>query len=292
MAYCVNCGNELVSGAKFCANCGVAVVEEASTSQRKTVYEGEVHKCPKCGEILNSFVPVCASCGYELRGKQENGSVKEFAEKIDFAENDEQRIRLIRNFAIPNTKEDILEFVILASTNIGSEYVTEETAAAWMVKMEQCRHKADLLLLNDSNYGRIVGLYEKTKKKYKRLKRKKPTVVTTKKENRICRMLIPKCLGLLCGLASFVKAIIMDTSEVGSGVGFELLGGFLLIVSAATLGRKGSGYAEIFACAVCGVISFLMARMLDNGACLQLVGVIVCVIAAIKYFKKLSGKQK
>ena len=292
MAFCINCGSKLVDDAKFCANCGFAVSEKTTMGQRKTVYEGEDHKCPKCGETLKSFVSSCTSCGYEVRNRQENGSVKEFAEKIDSAENDEQRIRLIRNFAIPNTKEDILEFVILASTNICSGYVAEETAAAWMVKMEQCRHKADLLLLSDSNYGKIVDIYEKTKKKYKRIKRKKSTVATTKKENRICMMLIPKCFGLLCGLVSFAKAITMDTLVVGSGVGFELLGGFLLIASAATLGRKDSGYMEIIICAVCGVISFLMAKMLDNGAFLQIVGVIVCVIAAVKYFKKLGAKQK
>lgn len=290
MAFCSNCGVQLQEGAKFCSECGAPVTGgNSKPAERKTVYEGEIHKCPKCGETLNSFVSVCASCGYELRSKQDAGSVREFAEKIECAENDEQRIRMIRNFAIPNTKEDILEFVILASTNIGNEYTSQETAAAWMVKMEQCRHKADLLLSNDSDYGKIIGLYEKTKKKYKKTKRKEPVAFSTKREKRTYRSLIQKCFGLLCGLASFITAIVMDEGS-GNGVGFELLGGILLIVSTATLGRKDSGYLEIIICAVCGVISFLLANLLANGAFLQIVGVIVCVIAAVKYFKKLAGK--
>ena len=56
MAFCINCGQELAEGAKFCANCGKAVTGENTTSQRKTVYEGNLHKCPNCGEVLNSFV--------------------------------------------------------------------------------------------------------------------------------------------------------------------------------------------------------------------------------------------
>ena len=56
MAFCINCGQELAEGAKFCANCGKAVNGENPTTQRKTVYEGQIHKCPNCGEVINSFV--------------------------------------------------------------------------------------------------------------------------------------------------------------------------------------------------------------------------------------------
>ena len=94
MAFCSNCGVQLQEEAKFCSECGTPVTGgNSKTAERKTVYEGEVHKCPKCGEILNSFVPVCASCGYELRGKQENGSVKEFAEKIEAIEKQKELIK-------------------------------------------------------------------------------------------------------------------------------------------------------------------------------------------------------
>ena len=37
MAFCINCGQELPEGAKFCANCGKAVDSSNSTTQRKTV---------------------------------------------------------------------------------------------------------------------------------------------------------------------------------------------------------------------------------------------------------------
>ena len=45
MAFCINCGQELAEGAKFCANCGRAVgaSQNGVKEQRKTVYDGE---CP------------------------------------------------------------------------------------------------------------------------------------------------------------------------------------------------------------------------------------------------------
>ena len=115
MAFCINCGQKLAEGAKFCANCGKAVNND-STNQRKTVYDGELHKCPNCGELLNAFGTVCSSCGYEIRGSKASNSVKEFAMRLADAENDMQKITIIQSFPIPNNKEDILEFLILAAT--------------------------------------------------------------------------------------------------------------------------------------------------------------------------------
>ena len=53
MAFCVNCGQQLGEGAKFCTNCGQTVTtHKTESSERKTVYDGEIHKCPNCGEHL------------------------------------------------------------------------------------------------------------------------------------------------------------------------------------------------------------------------------------------------
>lgn len=82
MAFCMNCGQELPNGAKFCAGCGTATGEVgAETSQRKIAYDGELHKCPNCGEIVDAFVSKCSACGYELRDAKNSNAVREFAEK-------------------------------------------------------------------------------------------------------------------------------------------------------------------------------------------------------------------
>lgn len=82
MAFCTNCGQELAEEAKFCASCGKAV-DSNSTYQRKTVYDGVIHKCPNCGEVLSSFLANCPACGFEFNSKKVNSSLKEFIEEIN-----------------------------------------------------------------------------------------------------------------------------------------------------------------------------------------------------------------
>lgn len=156
--FCPYCGTKLDDGARFCKNCGEAVSDTAeqtpkvqqtespdgNPSERKTVYEGYIHKCPNCGEVLDSFAVNCPTCGYEFRGVKGAISVREFAKKLEEIESkrptsrfgfkkvlenqntvnetDMKKISLIRSFVIPNTKEDMLEFLILASSNFQFEY--------------------------------------------------------------------------------------------------------------------------------------------------------------------------
>lgn len=172
MAFCTNCGHQLADGGKFCFECGTKVdsMRSTQTEERKTVYDGEIHKCPSCGEVLNSFVSVCPACGHELRGTKASNSVHEFALRLESAKSDEQRIVLIRNFPIPNTKEDIFEFMILASTNIASEK-QNSIYDAWLVKFEQSYKKANLVFGNDSDFARFKDIYEQTNRQITREKR-------------------------------------------------------------------------------------------------------------------------
>ncbi|PKZ96004.1 zinc ribbon domain-containing protein [Streptococcus parasanguinis] len=197
MGFCIECGHALAEGAHFCGNCGVAIGEAHTESeQRKTVYDGELHKCPNCAEILNSFMPSCPSCGYELRGAKGASVVKEFAEKLEKIENtreeekrgffteilsaldaeklnktDEGKINLIRSFSIPNTKEDILEFMILAASNIDLKLYGEENRAginspqrsisdAWLAKFEQAYEKAKFSFSGYPDFMSIKEIYE------------------------------------------------------------------------------------------------------------------------------------
>ena len=164
MAFCVNCGHELAEGAKFCANCGRPVGGSTKAEQRKSSYAGEIHRCPNCGEVLNAFVTTCPSCGYELRSSNVTSRVNELAIKLEQAKSTEQKDDLIRNFYIPNTKEDICEFFILAVSNIKAEDDCED---AWRAKLEQAYQKARLSFRNDSSFLEISKLYESVTKREK-----------------------------------------------------------------------------------------------------------------------------
>lgn len=156
MRYCSNCGQKVDDGAKFCSNCGtpISIFSANTQTQRKAAYDGVIHKCPNCGEILNSFTSKCPACGYELRGTTAANSVKELYKNIQEAKSDSEVVRLIKVFPVPNNKEDILEFMILASSNFNEEayveHLTEENiSAAWFSKIEQCYKKANLSLSNE-----------------------------------------------------------------------------------------------------------------------------------------------
>lgn len=191
MAFCSNCGYQLADGAKFCFECGtpVAATNTPLNEQRKTVYEGTVHKCPQCNEVLDSFVTVCPSCGYELRGASATSAVKEFAAKLDDVSSDKQKANIIRSFPIPNTKEDIFEFMILVSSNI-DEHPNRDLFNAWIAKFEQCYSKAKLAFKQDSDFSKIQTIYEETLKEIRRIKRKGPT-------RKLLKILLPITLPIL-----------------------------------------------------------------------------------------------
>lgn len=180
MAYCTNCGHPLVDGAKFCSECGAkaTALTALHDEQRKTVYEGEIHKCPNCGDILDAYEPVCETCGWERRGTKASAAVKEFEEKFLSAETSEKKIDLIKTFAVPNTQEDIQEFMILAIANIGT-YTTGETqlANAWIAKYEQVYQKAELLWGKTHKLQDMQVKFLTAAKRIKKVKRKDSIIV-------------------------------------------------------------------------------------------------------------------
>lgn len=265
MAFCVNCGKKIVTDARFCSACGTPIVSaEAEKSQRKTVYEGEIHKCPACGEIINSFLANCPSCGHEIRGASTTRTLREFSEKLEGAITDKQRISLIRNYPVPNTKEDLLEFMILASSNFDAKYYAshpkeESISSAWFSKIEQCYQKADVTLVG-TDYERIRGIYndvieeiseEKQTQQRLQTRKEKEQSVQNFKKSRFRTILIIYCiLCVVLTAASFAE--------------YEFLGGVVgVIIVALTIIAFLMGYGVIkerfrHHCLIPSIIAFLL----------------------------------
>lgn len=88
--------------------------------------------CPNCGKQLPPMTLKC-DCGYEVISNKNTSSVQILQDKIEVIrsapyksrfnqeeekkERDEQVRELINMFPVPNTKEDIIEFLALAASN-------------------------------------------------------------------------------------------------------------------------------------------------------------------------------
>lgn len=207
MAFCSNCGDKLIDGAKFCEVCGAPINTNMTRNENKRQQEfaGKIIKCPNCGETLSSFMTNCPSCRFEVRGVKATSSVREFSLKLEAIEakreyekprristsntsleriskTDEQKISLIQSFSVPNTKEDIMEFMILATSNVNlksydstNRNITKSEKAindAWNSKIQQVYEKAKRSYGIDSDFNQISELYDNCNSKIRKAKKK------------------------------------------------------------------------------------------------------------------------
>lgn len=157
------------------------------------MYDGAVRKCPSCGSAVNPTDAVCATCGHHFTARKASGSVERFSQQMLDIERsrkdglleaiahsmrggqadstDRQKILLINTFPIPNTIEELSEFMYLAATSIdvklsrkslfGSAPSTEKDISdAWVAKMQQVYQKAAMSFPNDPVFAQIRNLYE------------------------------------------------------------------------------------------------------------------------------------
>ncbi len=216
MPFCSKCGEQLADDSKFCPNCGTPVGTSTSgiPSQRKQVFEGEIRKCPNCGELLKSFEVICPVCGYELRGVKASTSVQKLSEQIAKVEQsrpdspqkpkglkgafsansqpkeadatDKKIATLIQSFPIPNSKEDIFEFILLAASNIDVSVLDPSwnsismpnwasrniVSEAWISKFEQSYEKAKLSFGNGPDFQQIEAIHTKKNKEIRKGRKK------------------------------------------------------------------------------------------------------------------------
>ena len=213
MAFCANCGCSVNEHANFCPRCGATTRKDHSAntdgfSERKVTYDGEIKKCPNCGEILKSFTPNCPSCGYELRNSRTTNYILEFSKKLEAAATSKQKDDLIRHFVMPNTKEDIYEFMILAASNLETG---GDNTDAWLIKLEHAHQKAQYMFGYSADIKYIDDIYYNATKNYKRIKR-------YDKANSIGHFLSIHWFGFLLivlGTLSFLLIILGSVFHVG-----------------------------------------------------------------------------
>lgn len=228
--FCTYCGYKTSIDSCFCPNCGRSIKKKTDSVQentnknecfvntsadnqqyehiRKETYDGEIRKCPNCGEILNSFTPNCPTCGYELRNSKTSNYILEFSKKLESAYSSKQKDDLIRHFVMPNTKEDIYEFMILAATNLEAG---GDNTDAWLIKLEQAHQKAKYMFGDSPDIKYIDDIYYTATNNYKKIKR-------SDKANSIGQFISKHWFGILLivlGTLSFILIILGAIFHIG-----------------------------------------------------------------------------
>lgn len=79
-----------------------------------------------------------------------------------------EKASLIINFSVPNTKEDIMEFMILASSNIDAQKdIDDEVTKAWRSKLEQVYQKAEITMGGHPDFVQVKSIYDRKKEELK-----------------------------------------------------------------------------------------------------------------------------
>lgn len=147
--------------------------EKAASSAPKSNKFGDVKKCPACGAIVQSYQGVCPECGYAFENIEANSSSRRFSEMLDKMTKededksifkkitqtyagvftgkwDDTRIHAaIRNFPVPNTKTDLMEFIITMKTKMSDNQSLY--ADAYRTKYKECIDKARMLFPHDKD---------------------------------------------------------------------------------------------------------------------------------------------
>ena len=164
---------------------GTATKELGDYLSGEPEQEQSIVKCPHCGEQLTALAAVCPTCGLELQNVGTAGAVSKLAQEIHKLESkrnmkkdmiqgvsqtDERIASLVRNFVVPNSKEEIFEFMMMASGNLDA-YRGRKTGSpkvvvqAWEAKFEQTYLKARSIFDSQSDFQQIEDIYHAQKAK-------------------------------------------------------------------------------------------------------------------------------
>lgn len=161
---------------------------------------GDIKKCPACGAMIKSFTAICPECGFEFQNVGTNQGIERLFQMLNDIEaraKDEsapksiggayaqmlgkslnfysggdkitrQKVAVIQNFPVPNTKNDILEFLTLAVPQTKSTLFERNNdpnkralVNAWKSKCEQIIMKAKFALKDDKETIEEIKFYAK-----------------------------------------------------------------------------------------------------------------------------------
>lgn len=155
----------------------MVVVEGRLTKAKKAAKpanekRGNVVHCPACGALVEAGSGKCAECGYVFTNVKTNSSAERFAKELATLiskhkgaksnEEQEQRDReineYIKNFPLPTSKEDMLEFI---SSMDARRRTQSAYQSAYGTKYKECATKAKVQFAGDEQIGALLSQTER-----------------------------------------------------------------------------------------------------------------------------------
>ena len=146
-------------------------LHQLKTTQAKPTKEkaGNIITCPACGFGVNSFESIC-SCGHEFRNIKAVNFLLEIEKRIeqvdksriDDFDKKQKKKQIIENIPIPNSKEDLLELLSIATSKGVNVSFGDPIYGAWRSKAREALIKIEIMFPNDKN---IIDLAKTSKEK-------------------------------------------------------------------------------------------------------------------------------
>lgn len=187
---------EMVLDARLHQNNATRINPTNTSSAPKSDKYGDVKKCPSCGAMIQSFTTNCPECGHEFSNIAANSSIQKLFEMLNQVESESKedaqgligglgraygdmfssafggtkdtrkKKAIIQNFPIPNTKDDILEFLSLSvplakKPGFNSEDRQIGMYKVWHAKCEQIIMKAKFAMRDDKKTMELISEYAK-----------------------------------------------------------------------------------------------------------------------------------
>lgn len=168
---CPNCGQELTEFETSCPSCGYELREKRAVRSVQELSDkiAEIHN--RRNEDTDSPYKRFKFTGNPFKAYSELMAMSLEASERILGKTPEvqEEIDLIKNYPIPNTISEIIEFMILAEANIDVSLSKktfrhtptgyESLSNAWLAKMKQAYHKAELIMSGDPKFTKITELY-------------------------------------------------------------------------------------------------------------------------------------
>ena len=178
---CPKCGQEIDSMTTSCPWCGCQInYKEAVNSI--TIFNQELQKIDSekiqaIRVVEEDFQEQINKAWREKKKEELKQNEEDQVNKIEDRYN-EKKENYIMNFPVPNTKEDIVQFMTLISSNIENSFKgkSDIDTDVWVSKFNQIKSQAEIAMVHDESLSKVLAIYNETMEKYQQ-KKKKDTIL-------------------------------------------------------------------------------------------------------------------